>query len=135
MNYFWFGLFGLFFGLVLSFVGFTDYGELHRMFVFADLRMFFTFAGAVALSALAFQLLPRKHPSPKISFHPGIFFGGILFGIGWSLCGGCPAIPLVQLGEGYVPAIATIVGLILGLSIYPRIHRRFFRWDPGTCGE
>ena len=47
-------LFGLLLGFSLSWMGFADFGEVHRMFVFADLRLFLTFACGVTLTGLAF---------------------------------------------------------------------------------
>ena len=36
---------GIMLGFSLSRIGFADWGEVHRMFTFADLRLTFTFAG------------------------------------------------------------------------------------------
>ena len=33
-----FALLGLLMGIALSYTGFSDFGELHKMFLFADLR-------------------------------------------------------------------------------------------------
>ena len=43
------GLFGLLMGMSLALIGFADFGEVHRMFTFADLRLLLAFAGAVAI--------------------------------------------------------------------------------------
>ena len=47
---------------------------------------------------------------------------GVLFGLGWALTGGCPAAPLVQLGEGKLAALATMVGIAVGTTVYRRVH-------------
>ena len=52
--------FGVLLGFSLSRIGFSSYDELHRMFVFADWRMFFTFAGALMLTGLMFQVVFRR---------------------------------------------------------------------------
>jgi len=35
----------MFMGIALSDIGFADYGEIHKMFLFTDLRMLFTLVG------------------------------------------------------------------------------------------
>ena len=47
-------LMGLLMGLTLSFVGFTNFDEVHKMFLLSDLRMLFTFAGAVVFATIFF---------------------------------------------------------------------------------
>lgn len=125
--------YGLTFGFMLSRMGFSDYAEVHRMFVFADLRLFLTFCLGVALATGGYFTLARGADLPKRSIHPGSIAGGVLFGAGWALTGACPAIMLVQLGEGQVAGVATLLGAVSGMLVYPALQRRFFRWDSGTC--
>lgn len=124
---------GLLMGVALSQIGFTDFGEVHKMFTFADLRLLLTFAGAVALAFLGFAVLARGYAIERKKLHPGTIPGAMLFGIGWALTGSCPSIALVQLGQGYLPALLTIVGIGTGVALYRAVHRRFFRWDTGSC--
>jgi uncharacterized membrane protein YedE/YeeE len=56
-----------------------------------------------------------------------------MFGVGWVLSGGCPAVALAQLGEGQLPALLTVAGILFGAWLYPKVHRRLFRWDVGSC--
>jgi uncharacterized membrane protein YedE/YeeE len=124
---------GLALGFSLSRIGFSDYGELVRMFTFEDLRMLFVFAGAVGMCTLGFALIDRRLFRPTRRIHPGVVPGGILFGAGWVLCGACPVVPLVQLGEGKIIAFATLAGIAIGTLLYRRVHARFFHWDTGSC--
>jgi len=126
-------LLGAALGFGLSRIGFSDWGEVHRMFRFADLRLFLTFVGGVALTMAGFWVAARGMRLTPRPMHRGIVPGGVLFGVGWALCGACPSIMLVQLGEGQLPAVVTLVGVVAGTALYPRVHRAFFRWDPGTC--
>ncbi len=127
---------GLLLGYSLSRIGFADYGEVHRMFTFADLRLFLTFCAAVVASAAGFFVFRRLTQGwASTRLHPGIVPGGMIFGLGWALSGACPAIVLVQLGEGRVLALVTLLAIMLGNWIYGRIHRRFFRWETGSCGN
>ncbi len=127
------GALGLLLGYSLSRIGFADFGEVHRLFTLADLRMLYVFGGAVALTLVAFAVFGRGHQFPSRPIHRGTVVGGVLFGLGWAITGGCPGGALVQVGNGYLPALITVGGILLGTAIYPRLHARFFRFDPGTC--
>lgn len=128
-----YALLGLLMGITLSFTGFTNYNELHKMFLFEDLRLLFTFGGAVLLAMLFFNFLIEGMPPSNKPMHPGVIPGGMLFGAGWAISGSCPSIALVQLGEGQLPALFTALGILFGAWIYRHVHRRFFRWDSGSC--
>lgn len=128
-------IFGVILGFSLSRIGFADYDELHKMFVFQDLRLFFTFIGALALSMVCFKVILHGELKVHRPLHKGTILGGIIFGLGWALSGGCPAIPLVQLGEGKLAALFSLAGIIIGLIIYRYVQRRFLRWDTGSCSS
>lgn len=128
-----YALYGLVFGYILSRIGFSDFGEVHRMFLFADLRLFLTFCSGVAFSFVGFIALTRMSEMPRRVFNAGNIIGGVLFGAGWALTGACPSILLVQLGEGQIAGLATLGGALAGMMIYPSIHRRFFGWPLGGC--
>ncbi|MGD8711456.1 MAG: YeeE/YedE thiosulfate transporter family protein [Thiohalophilus sp.] len=128
-----YGLIGLLMGYVVARIGFGNYDELHKMFVLNDLRMLFAFAGAVALSMIVFLILSRRLPKQNKFFQPGTIPGSMLFGFGWAVCGACPSMVFVQLGAGKIPAVMTLVGIILGVYLHKKTHARFFRWDTGSC--
>ncbi|HOX45037.1 MAG TPA: YeeE/YedE thiosulfate transporter family protein [Myxococcota bacterium] len=130
----WTGLFGLLLGFALGGLGFADGEQIRAMLTFADPRLLFAFAGALPLCALGYWLLGRGRLLDRRPIHPGTVPGGLLFGAGWALTGACPAVPLIQLGQGQLPAAATLAGLVIGVALYPVVHKRFFRWDPGSCG-
>jgi uncharacterized membrane protein YedE/YeeE len=123
---------GTLLGFSLSRIGFSDFGEVHRMFTMRDFRLLLTFAGAVALTMVATKLLNLRRRT-KTPLHPGTVVGAVLFGIGWALTGACPAVALVQIGEGHLAAFATFFGILAGSWIYPKVHARFFPWDAGSC--
>jgi uncharacterized membrane protein YedE/YeeE len=127
------GFFGLALGLTVSRLGFTDFGELHRMFVFGDLRLFLAFGGAVVLAGIGFALHCRGR-MPERPIHRGTIPGAILFGAGWAVCGACPGAVLAQLGEGKVPALLTVAGIVAGAKLGHRA-RSALRIDGGSCGS
>ncbi|MFE9171977.1 YeeE/YedE thiosulfate transporter family protein [Streptomyces kebangsaanensis] len=122
---------GLALGYVVTNIGFGDYAELNRMFTFQDLRMFLAFAGAVALIVCVFALLRVRRTPGRI--HAGVVPGAVLFGTGWAISGGCPAIPIVQVASGYLPALVTIVGVVVGIRLCRWAGTRYFHLDRGSC--
>lgn len=124
--------FGLLFGFAIANIGFGDFGELNRMFTFGDLRMLGAFGGGVALAAAAFAVVGR--PPPRARLHAGLVPGAMLFGTGWAISGGCPAIPIVQVASGAVPGVATIAGVVVGMAACRRANERWFHLDRGSCG-
>ncbi len=126
-------LLGLVFGFVLSRLGFSDYGEIHLMFTFASWNLTLAFALAVVVIWMGFRVgkSPEDHAPRRI--HSGTLPGGVLFGVGWALCGACPSIALVQLGEGRGTALVTLAGIVAGTWVYTPIHRRFFGWPTESC--
>ncbi len=133
-QYLFYAFLGLSMGFVVARIGFADYDELHKMFTFIDLRMLFSFAGAVALSMLIFLPFSKKIPKQDKFFQPGTIPGSMLFGFGWAVSGACPSLVFVQLGSGKLAAILTLIGIYIGVLLHKKIHARYFRWDTGSCG-
>ena len=124
---------GLVLGYGLSRMGFTSFDEVNAMFTLSDLRLFWTFCGAFALCLIAVNVFFRRLPLAPRPLHKGVVPGALLFGLGWALCGVCPGVVLVQLGEGKAYALVTLLGILSGTWIYGHVHARYFRWDVGAC--
>jgi uncharacterized membrane protein YedE/YeeE len=107
------------------------------MFVFADLRLFLTFVGAVAILAVAWPIVRRAKADGWVTrpIHRGTLIGGALFGVGWALSGACPGIATVQLGEGQLGAALTLAGILAGTWAYSVVHERWLRWSTGSCTD
>lgn len=122
---------GLALGYTVTNIGFGDYTELNRMFTFQDLRMFFAFAGAVVIIAVVFAIIRVRRTPTRI--HAGVVPGAALFGIGWAISGGCPAIPIIQVASGYLPALVTLVGVVVGIRLCRWMTTKYIHIDTGSC--
>jgi hypothetical protein len=134
-KYLIYGLLGTAMGFVLARIGFADYDEINKMFVFADLRMFLSFAGSVAIVMVAALIFKSRFPRQDKFIQPGTLPGSMLFGFGWAVTGACPSLVFVQLGQGKLPAIMTLFGIYLGVILYRKLHAKYFLWDVGSCNS
>jgi uncharacterized membrane protein YedE/YeeE len=87
-------------------------------------------AGAVAVYALAFRLIPRRRGEPWFSdrfylpthrdLDRPLVIGAALFGIGWGLAGFCPGPAVVAAGSGSGAGLAFVAAMIVGMVYYQR---------------
>ena len=128
-----FAFYALYLGFVLSRMGFADYAQVHMMFTFTGFNLFLGFCAAVTIAAIGYWTIPGLREMAPKPLHKGSVIGGIIFGVGWALTGACPSVALVMIGGGQFIALASLVGIFFGSWIYPKIHRKFFGWDMGSC--
>ncbi|MDH5633849.1 MAG: YeeE/YedE family protein [Gammaproteobacteria bacterium] len=132
-HYIKFIVFGLLMGYIVARIGFADYSEVHRLFTLTDYRMLITFIAAVLVAMVGFIVFAHGKKLQKKPLHKGTIIGGVMFGTGWAVTGACPSIAVIQLGYGYMPAVITVLGILLGSWLYRIVHRRWFNWDTGAC--
>jgi uncharacterized protein len=123
---------GLVFGAAMSGAGFTDFGELHRMFTLADPRLPLTFAAAVGLAGVGFALFCRQAGLARRPIVAGTIPGAAVFGAGLAVCGGCPGVVLAMIGEGKLAALVMLGGILAGTLLGKRL-KGWLRWDSGSC--
>ena len=97
--------------VVLGFLQWRDFGLMLVM------------GGALTVTLLAYQLVPRVLTQPVLggSFghHVAVMdrdtlIGAAIFGIGWGLCGVCPGPAIASLGAGNLPTLWALAGMALG---------------------
>ena len=123
---------GVIFGLILSRSGAADYNYIQAMFLFTNFQLYGIIGTAVAITAPGIWLIKRYGRTVfdraiKIELKPqhrGNIAGGVLFGIGWSICGMCPGPIFVNVGEGKVYAIAALAGALAGAGLFGAIYTR-----------
>ena len=88
-----------------------------------DMGLLLVLGGAVAVTFVAYQLLPRVMARPwagdSFGKHPSemsarTLLGAAIFGIGWGLTGVCPGPAIAGLGVGNWPLLLSLAGLAAG---------------------
>ncbi len=126
-NYF-FLLFGIGFGFLLSRAGATTYDFYAKLFLFQDLQLLWVIATAAGVGIIGTTILKKLKARTVLDGQPLSFQGkpykrelipgAILLGLGWGFAGACPGTVLAMLGEGKLGALFTIAGIVLGTYFY-----------------
>lgn len=124
---------GLIFGLGLSLSGMLDPTRVRGFLDVTgawDPSLMFVLGGAVAISALGYQLSRRlARPAFDDQFQiptnrriDGRLLGGsALFGIGWGLSGFCPGPAVAALSTGVLPVAVFVLAMLAGMAAYSRL--------------
>jgi len=127
---------GTVFGLLLSRSGAADYDYIQAMFLFENEQLYGILCVAVAVAALGLWLIKRSGRTAsgqpldcrRKPSHSGNIYGGLLFGVGWSMTGMCPGPILVNIGEGKLYAISAFAGAVAGVYTFGALYPRLQRW-------
>lgn len=122
-------LLGIFSGAIMHRSDFCIAGMFRDLFLFRNSPLLRNLVLLIALSMLLFEtarltgLLHYELPSSLFGL-PSIttLLGGILFGSGMVLAGGCVVGTLYKLGSGNIPAVFAFIGLVIGSTFYAEIH-------------
>ncbi len=116
-----FWLFGLGFGFVVQRSRFCFTSAFRDLFLLQDGRLARGVLVALATASFGFTLIMYKL-SPDLSkivgnvYPTGVhtLLGGLLFGTGMVVAGGCASGTLYRMGEGYVAQWVALVGMLIG---------------------
>ena len=123
-----FWLFGLAFGFVLQRSRFCFASAFRDLFLLGDTRVMKGIIAGLAVATAGFAVLMARL-LPEVGFGslpPGAtvlplgihtLVGGVLFGSGMVLAGGCTSGSLYRAGEGYVGSMVALLGIMLGLEL------------------
>lgn len=119
---------GLGVGLVLQRGRLCFAGAFRDLFLMRNGTMLRAILVGLAIAAPVFALIEaRAVPEPSFGALPSgahvvplglnLPVGGVLFGIGMVVAGGCVSGTLYRIGEGYVASWASLLGILVGLSV------------------
>jgi len=121
---------GFVFGLTLSWSGMTDPDVLRDGLLFRDSYLFLFFISALLTAFVGLRVLKVLQARALLTGEPVTWstvrperrhiVGSVLFGIGWAVADVCPGPIAAQLGQGVPWALATLVGLVIGLRLFNR---------------
>ena len=119
---------GLTAGFLMHRSDFCLAGAFRDVFLFNSYKRIRPLVLLITLSALLFELcrLTGVLPTyPFLWFAPpaGVnIFGGMVFGLGMVLAGGCVVGVLYKMGSGNLMALVAFLGLLVGSALYAEIH-------------
>ncbi len=127
-KYLKFFLVGIFFGIVLVKSEAVSWYRIFEMFKFQSFHMYGIIGTAVGtgiiLLLLSNQLKLKNILGNYIKVplkERGLvryIIGGIIFGLGWALCGACPGPMYILVGTGAFTILIVIAAALLGTYVY-----------------
>jgi uncharacterized membrane protein YedE/YeeE len=103
-------------------------GAFRDVFLFRSYRLIRPLVLLASLSALLFELcrlagLLPADPFPWFAPPAGVnLVGGVVFGLGMVMAGGCVVGVLYKMGAGNLLALVAFLGLLAGSALYAEIH-------------
>ncbi|MGI4762846.1 MAG: DUF6691 family protein [Janthinobacterium lividum] len=124
---------GTLFGIILTKSEVVSWFRIQEMFRFQAFHMYGVIGSAVVVGLVSIQLI-KRYKLRTISgeeirltdkqFSPGVWIGGLLFGLGWALTGACPGPMFAQLGSGVPAAAVLILAALAGTWTYSALRER-----------
>lgn len=130
---------GLGVGMVLQRGRLCFAGAFRDLFLMKNGTMMRAIIVGLAIMAPVFALIEsRAVPEPSFGALPAgahvvplglnLAAGGLLFGIGMVVAGGCVSGTLYRIGEGYLASWASLGGILLGLSLAAHTWDAWYTW-------
>ena len=127
---------GLAAGWIMHRADFCAVAALRDMFLFRDTGMFRAQLLLISVSLLLFHFVGyaglQDYPATPFYGYPslGNLLGGLLFGFGMVLAGGCVVGVLYRLGSGSWLALTAFIGLMAGSALYAEFHSWWLSMGP-----
>lgn len=119
-------IFGSLFGFLLQKGGVANYHVLEGQLLLQDFTVIKVMLSAILVGMVGIHVLHRMigtklHLKPtKIGAN---VLGGLIFGIGFAFAGYCPGTGAAALGQGELPALIVMLGLVAGSYGYAELSQ------------
>lgn len=114
-------IFGLMFGFLLQKGGVAKYHVLEGQLLLTDFTVMKVMLTAIIVAMIGLFFL---HKTAKIKLHvkptkiAANIIGGLIFGVGFAFAGYCPGTGAAGLGQGDIPALIFMGGLVVGSYLF-----------------
>lgn len=126
--------FGACFGFLISWGQFSDPDRIREMLLLDDPYLYEMMFSAMAVGFVGIHLLRRRGTRSLITREPISWkverpsrdhvVGAAIFGLGWAVTDSCPAPIAAQLAQGVGWSLATIAGVLIGITLFFRQRDR-----------
>lgn len=119
---------GMVFGMFLEKAGFGNARKLVQQFYLTDMSMFKVLFSAIVTAMIGiywlsyFNVLDITQIYINGSFLWPQLLGGVVFGIGFVMCGLCPGTSCVAVFTGKLDALAVFAGMFTGLMLFAELE-------------
>lgn len=124
---------GIIFGITFVKTEIISWFRIQEMFRFHSFHMYGVIGTAVIVGLVSVQIIKRLKiktidgQSITIDdkkYSQAQIWGGLTFGIGWTITGACPGPLYAQIGSGFTVISITLLSAILGTWAYGLLQRR-----------
>ena len=118
---------GVLFGFGLAYSTMIHPETVLAFLTLHDLGLLLVLCTAVAVNLVVFQLVPRLRSKPvfgevfekrPFAVNRRVTIGSAMFGVGWGLCGVCPAPAFTGLGTGNWNMLVVLISIFIGAGLH-----------------